>query len=512
MKTRRLVSAVAVLALIAACSDDPRTKSSSPIAPPNLSIQSGQKFYVAPPNANPPGVYTNDGSSGAPWTLKRALDNGFSTPAAGDTVYLKDGTYTGNFRGFRAGAVGSPIVYRQLSSTAGAATIDGTIRMDGANTVLWGFTVVRSAATMTNDNLPAVEAEGANQKFIHLIIHDAAQQGLTVWDAATNAEVYGCIVYNNGYEYNQDHGIYLHNTRGSGTKTVDLNVFFNNLGYGVHAYAGPEGPAQGEIQILRNVSFNNGTISPTYVAKGNILVGDEFGGATNIKIQENYVVHSQSAEGVGIWAGYQAAGANIQVDYNRIWGGRTGLLMKSWTSALVEENQIGGAGHYVVDLEDASLSNYTWRGQDFFHTATETGWNWVPQGPLDFSAWKSATGLGTGTPPDVIVGQSGDWWSTYYQSFAVNKYEPGRGMLIVFNEQASSSISVSLAGFLTTGATYKIFNVFDLVNPVATGTYAGGNITLPLTVKSPPVPISRNGITTAEPTGSFFFTFIVTKG
>jgi hypothetical protein len=203
----------------------------------------------------------------------------------------------------------------------------------------------------------------------------------------------------------------------------------------------------------------------------------------------------------------------MTVDYNRIFGGHTGLRITRWGTGVVEENQIGGTGRYAVSLEDPDTTGYTWHGQDFFRDPSDQAFYWSGATAMTFSTWQSTTHLGTSTPLDVNYGpQLGLWWSTYATAFPANKYEHGRGIIVVFNKNTLGSIDVSLGNYLNSGETYKIYNVFDLVNPVKTGTYLGGTVNIPLAEKSPPDPAWRHSLTAGEPTGPFFFTFIVTKG
>lgn len=458
--------------------------------------------------ARPNGIASGAGDINNPWSLGWALSSSNTTLQPGDTVWLLPGTYgDSTFTATKAGTSASPIVYRQHSS--GRATINGRLKVNSAahDLAFWGFEVTQLNPA-AHDGWYGIESYAAGIKYINLVIHDVNKSGLIIYWPLGDTEVYGCIMYNNGSHSNLDHGIYAQSN--TGTKRIEQNVFYDNFAYGVHSYGGPSDPALSGIQVVDNVSFNNGTICPGcfYKARGNILVGSETNGASGILIEENFTYHTRTDEGVGIQAGYIGSGTNMTVDYNRIFGGRVGLLVGTWSTGVVQENQIGGAGPYAVQLEDPSPS-YTWQGQDIFHTATQTGWTW--QGDKTFDGWRSATGLGQGANPDVINGPTGGWWSTYAYTLPANKYEHGRGMFVVFNRDVASSIAVSLANYLNSGETYKIYNVFNLTTPVATGTYTGGTVNVPLTPMSPPVPTPRSGVGNGAQTGTFFFTFIVTK-
>jgi hypothetical protein len=138
-------------------------------------------FYAAPNgNSSANGTFEN------PWDLNTAIAGGNGRIVAGDTVWMRGGTYTGNFIANKGGQPGKPITFRQFPGER--ATIDGTLRVNAPDMWFWGFEIMRSTP---NDRLPALEARGARQKYINLVIHDAAQQGITFWDEAVDAVVYG---------------------------------------------------------------------------------------------------------------------------------------------------------------------------------------------------------------------------------------------------------------------------------------------------------------------------------
>ena len=505
MSLSRLTGLVLVAAVLAACAEETRT-GPGPINAGTTGITAVTNRY-----ARPNGIASGAGDINNPWSLGWALSSSNTTLQPGDTVWLLPGTYgDSTFTATKGGTSASPIVYRQHSS--GRATINGRLKVSTSSHDLtfWGFEVTQFNPAAHPDWY-GIESYAPGIKYINLVIHDVNRSGLIINWPAGSTEVYGSIMYNNGTILNNDHGIYVEGN--NGTQLVEQSVFFNNLGYGVHGYGRPVDPVLSGIHILDNVSFNNGTICSGcwYHARGNILVGSERDGDTDIVIRENHVYHTNTDEGTGIEAGYLANGSDVTVDFNRIFGGSVGLKVMSWNTGTVKENQIGGAGPYAVWLEDGSPS-YDWHGQDLFHTATPTGWYWSGSGNLGFDAWRDATTLGKDPIPDVIFGPTGDWWSTYYFAFPANKYEHGRGMIVVWNESGSSSINVSLSNYLNSGEPYKIYNVFNLTTPVATGTYAGGTVSIPLNAMAPPVPVSRNNVGPGAQTGTFFFTFIVTKG
>ena len=446
-------------------------------------------YYVSPMGSS-----GNDGSRDRPWSLTYALAGAGGRIAAGDTVWLRNGTYPGSFRTSIAGAPGRPIVFRQYPGER--ATIDGGLRAEGADLVFWGFEIMQSNP-LGNGALPGLLIYTARGKFINLVIHDAAQQGITFWDGADNAEVYGSIVYNNGLNENKDHGIYIHNN--NGTKTVEDNVFYNNLAYGIHAYAGPGDVTQRNIHVIGNVSFNNGSISALWTERVNLLIGGEVR-YEGMQAIDNMLYYAGTV-GRNLWIGYTAANGDVEVRGNWVWGGSSALEVTEWESAVVQNNTVGGISQ-MVDLRDATPQGQVWSGNRYYRSPTAAAWRFAGLAtPL--SAWQVATGLGL---TDLVVSATPSAPTVFVRP---NRYEPGRAHVVVYNWTGQSSVSVDLSGVLAVGRRYEVRNVQDPYGaPVLSGTYGGGALPLPMTGVAPPTPIGRSTRTPTR-TGPAYDAFVV---
>ncbi len=88
-----------------------------------------------------------------------------------------------------------------------------------------------------------------------------------------------------------------------------------------------------------------------------------------------------------------------------------------------------------------------------------------------------------------------------------NQYEPGRANVTIFNWDGKDAVDVDLSSVLDEGDRFEIRNVQDFFGePVVTGTYAGGPVSVPMTglTVAPPV-----GWPAPPPTGPEFNAFVL---
>ncbi len=184
---------------------------------------------------SPRGTSDGDGSEASPWDLATALAH----PAAvqpGDTLWLLGGTYPGSFTSDLTGTARAPIVVRQKDGER--ATLDGgdtggapILAVGGAYTWFWGFEITSSDPKRTTSETGSSpgdiprgdciitrqsEGEAIGVKFVHLILHDC-RQGYGFWKEAEDAEIYGNVIYYNGWDApdrGHGHGIYTQNDTG----------------------------------------------------------------------------------------------------------------------------------------------------------------------------------------------------------------------------------------------------------------------------------------------------------
>jgi hypothetical protein len=382
---------------------------------------------------SPTGSALGRGSRSRPWDLVTALAGAGSRIRPGDTVWIHGGVYRGAFRTRLEGDANRPIIFR--AAIGEHATIDGTLVADGAYLWFWGFEITQSLP-----HTYGLEARTNGGKFINLIIHNAGSMGVSFWTPGIDAELYGCIIYRNGTHENLDHGVYVHNELGS--KLIQDNVFFENLAYGVHAYATSRNPPQHNIRVIGNIAFNNGTISRRYKAKGNIIVGADVP-MSGIEVSDNLLFFpGPSGENLRLGYGMVTNGDGV-VTGNFVWGGETALKIGAgpWAALRVEHNTFGGARHLLTLTAPMTLSLE--RANVLYE---------LPRAPAT---------------PMVFV--------------RPNRYEPGRAHIAIYDLQQAGAATISLSGVMTVGQRYEIRDVQDVFgNPVLRGTFSGDSVRVPL--------------------------------
>jgi len=461
--------------------------------PPPPATQ-GHGYHVAPT-----GQAAAAGTAADPWDLATALAGAGGRVHPGDTVWLGAGLYRGRFQTALRGEPDAPIVFRQAPGVR--ATIDGTLRADGAHLVFWGFEITQSDPL--GDDFYGLQANASHSRYINLVIHDVGTQGVSFWNPGVDAELYGCIVYNNGSHENLDHGVYVHNEEG--TKRLRDNVFFNNYARGIQVYASRRNPGIRGVRVEGNVAFNNGTIAerstPVNLLLSAPVPTDDVAGIDNL-------LYYAGDDGINIRVGNYTAQSNRRLELrgNYAAGGRIGLQMDHpWDHAVVRGNTFIGSGTLVRTGGPGLEARYDW-GDNRYGGRDPASKAWRHDSVSgSFTAWRAASGLGAGDtvwggPPRVA-----------HVVVRPNAYEPGRGLIVVYNWGRDSSVAVDVSAILAPGDSFALRNVQDLWGPaVASGTYAGERLAVPMDGVVPPPPIGRATPRAAPRTGPLFDVFLLT--
>jgi hypothetical protein len=440
----------------------------------------GAEFFVAP-GAGPGGV----GSSASPWSLATAL----SGPAAvkpGDTIWLRGGTYSGIFSSYLNGTAVAPIIVRQYPGEraivdGGTANTPVLLTVVGAFTWFWGFEITSSSTDRVSADTGSYPSDlgrpyecianaqqpgsGVGIKIINMVIHNCGQ-GIAIWQDATNSEIYGNLIYYNGWnapDRNHGHGVYSQNLAPS-TRTIRDNILYANYDYNIQVYG--ESANLDNHTIDGNIVFWDGAAASPPGGGASMNMGGALS-ATGNSLTNN------------AFYGYPGYGA---LDFSR--GNQNVTMTGNMTGA--------PAGNGAAIYLQGQTGTVTITGSKFYGFLFQPS-NYAALYP--FNWWY--------TPSEVTP--SGSWVFV-----RPNAYEAGRGHIAIFNWSHAASVSVDLSSILSVGASYEIHNAQNYFGtPVLSGTYAGGTVSIPMAASSVEVPA---GASAPIPTGPEFNAFVVVPG
>jgi len=491
--------AVAVLVWFGAASATAQpAKSRRPEAVPDTH---GSQWYVAP-NGRP------DASGGAndPWDLATALRPP-RTVQPGDTIWLRNGTYGDGATTFVSGITGNarnPIIVRQYPGER--ATINGCLTVNGAFTWYWGFEVTNllparvstTAGSFGGLRTWGVLVNGPGTKFINLVVHDA-DSGFGFWSPAQNAEIYGCIIYYNGWQgpdRGHGHGIYTQNQYG--LKHIGDNIIFDQFDLGIQAY-GSSAASVRNYAVDGNIVFNNGSLSGQLV--DNILFGFS-GSMSGIRLDSNYLYDTPTANAGYSQIGWSYGGFNgdALLTGNYWIGGYYAVDLWNWQNLTYSNNTTYSASGSLVQL---TASNGQTPGSYTFSTNTYYGSGLFAYNGqvMKWADWKSATGLDA--DGQMKPGRPQGTWVFVRP----NKYEQGRANIAIYNWPVTSTVAVDPSAVLAPGASFEIRDAEQFFGPpVVAGTYNGGTVNIPmanLTVAQPVGNVPVQPLHTAPEFGAF---------
>jgi hypothetical protein len=445
----------------------------------NTNSNGGACVPLAPPQAE--GVHvsvdgspTGTGSSADPVDLETALSSG-GPAEPGDTIWLAAGTYLGVFTSDLSGTDTSPITVRPLpgahvilDSNAGVARGTG-LTINGEWATYRGLEVLSSdpdRASEEDTSSPTditlgggISIFGPNVKVINCVVHDTAQ-GFSFWNPAVDSEVYGNIIFNNGWTApGRGHGHAIYTQNETGTKRIEDNIIFFGFGTGIHAYT--EGGSIQGFQISDNVWFHTGASDPrASQRKDNCLVG-------GLQPVARFTMTRNLgwSLGRGTRLGYGDSVQNIDATLTDNY-----LVESLWIWGLWETLTFAGNTFY------GSLDNVD---------------------PADFPGNEFAP-----DPPDsgtrVFVNP--------------NRYDAGRARVAIYNYDESATVDVDLTALLQSGEAYTVHSVFDLRGPpLVEGTYDGAPVAFPMGAVAPPQPNGLpDGIAQDDDPMRIFGAFILT--
>ena len=489
---------IALIALVTALSATTKhSAAQSPTTP---------KDHFAAPNGTPSG----NGTMQAPWDLITALSH---PPAVrpGDTIWVREGVYAPNGRWTSnlTGTPAAPVVVRAYPGER--VQMLGGMRIFGDDAWYCGLehtyagTESRVSAQSGSDptDQPArgqVAVYGDRVKLINSVVHDL-NEGIDFFgfDQAIDAEVYGAILFNNGWQgTDRGNGSGMYIQSGAGTKWITDVISFNNFSIGMKGY----GRAAEVNGLLFDgvMSFSAGAYAVDTPSQGarvqNLLVTSEDLPADGIVVRNGSFYQPPVSHAVNLMFGNNnAKGLALQVTGNYIAGG-VGISVNRYETATVTGNTVYGrqtdptvhnSGLVGVQHDGAIPPRYLWDrnayfdgilpwaedGRRYSFGAAGASRAWVGG---RFTGWLATTGydarstytVGRPTATKIIV--------------RPNRREIGRAHVAVYNWGGASTVQVDASAVgLRAGDQYEVLDVQNYFGgPVATGTFGGRAIPVPM--------------------------------
>lgn len=227
-----------------------------------------------------------------------------------DTVYLRGGTYSGDFTCALNGTAALPLIFRAYPGER--PIIDGSLTISGNYTHWYDLEITYSGWT-GRDEVPngtnpghGLTVSGTGNKMTGCIVHDTGGNGS--WQANTGGGFSGCLIYNCGWlspDGGHGHAIYTQNE--FATQYHHNNILWGQYGFGMHGYT-----AAGLINyfdLRQNICFRNdgrqfalgglgGQRAHNCVVDENVMLeGDGYLKGDDITLTNNYSPNGFTIEG-----------------------------------------------------------------------------------------------------------------------------------------------------------------------------------------------------------------------
>jgi hypothetical protein len=363
-----------------------------------------------------------------------------------------------------------PVIVRNWNNEhvqlVGINNSEWTLFLRGNYLWVWGMDVYSTVSPA--QDVAGVVLGGYHTRLINNYLHDAQSTGV-VSQQVQGTEVYGNIINYNGRQRvaieGPGYGAYAQNVIANlERKSFIDNIIAYNWSWGLHFYT--EGGTNDSIWAEGNAIYNSGLFwkltswSPQFLFQGPANANRWF------NLRNNYMYLGPEHGGGGHYFG--------------LFG--TPITRMTMTNNIM----VATGGGYAMSFDNDGGSN----------TVSSNVFAGRTAGLTSYTSNTYLSGWPTTRPDDIFVRR--------------NKYESNRANIVAFNWDETPTITVNPnanGNVLNNGDTYVVKDGLNYWGAnVASGTYNGGNITIPMTGLIPAVPI---GATVPLHTAPRFATFVL---
>lgn len=492
----------------------------------NIATSPGKYFVSSDGNATNMGDYEN------PWSLAYAFAGADGLIKAGDSVFIKGGIYKGDFTAsFLIGNETQPIVFTNYNGAR--AIIDGYVANNNLPAIsinascsfvyLSGLEITSSSTarlSTTEGDIytgKGVFIQGHGIKMINCIVHDMPGDGIFMERTASETEVYGCLIYNNGFERASvayGNGISLQNTDEDRPKEIKNSFIFKNNTTGIFAYGSTAALSVNGINIDSSIIFNTGAmLTNTLARKYNLLIG---GASSNFPAESirvfNNVIYRDETDGAG-------SDKPHNLRYN-ICLGQSGITD---SSIVLQRNQLIGGGFYGAIYVQSNFLGYNLQNNTFYTPDVNNKLLVIKSGVSLPPIWNNNKYYSANAA--AFSGTNWDTWKTTYNTdgaslynvtkptdtflLSRNKYVWNTYYVTVLNHSKSASFRLPFVNSALAGGSFVVTDAQDYFGGiVASGSYNGSYIDLPMSNKSVSAPVGTIA-TQPKHTSAGLGTFII---
>jgi hypothetical protein len=478
------------------------------------------------------------------WTLQEALTNQHGTIRPGDVIYLHGGIYQGHFKCTLQGLNWGKNQFITVKNFPGeTVTINGNIH-DGKYVIPNGmddktiFMVTGKYIQFENFRITCLgdftrmtDNAGCNPKdvsfhgytgvrhdpeflapcrFVNMIVDNIPGVGFASWKETADTEIYGCIMYYNGYmksnrkkcsdqwdTHDADNApsnviamencIYTQNAGSTGkTRRISNNIFLNNYKSGIAIWSAEKNPGYDYLSnyyVDENIFVNNA--SPVRGETPNMLIYSDTRNANNfvknVAVIKNIFYFNTSNDISGIST---KKNRNLRIENNEFYHGTAAVELAATNQNVTFKNNLYVGKRIKVfaspsEFKGNGRSRDKWKMDgNRYYTTNPTNLVLTP-GSAGISLADFQKKYKTEKKSKVIGGIP-----PLKKTILQNAYNPCRFHVTYYNKAAKpGTIDFDFSKYkIANGTPYTIRDAEDYHNPIAEGKYdaSTGKVSFPI--------------------------------